>query len=177
MRNTLLILSLIFLFACRNSKRTSDRSLVDSMQTKNTIDSFRYRDLLEDYVDSIQPKDIGCLFGHWTITSIAKTGGTLQDEKTIQQQIGHKLYLDRNVLMFGFLNDNLKIEKPIYKIVYWDEEKGDNLKGTSYFSGYRMCRKNVMMLECSESVYFEVIHFQEMTYYYDGRIYFLTKEE
>jgi len=147
------------------------------MQTKSTIDSFRYRDLQEDYVENIQPKDISGLFGLWTITSIAKTGGTLQKENTIQQQIGHKLYLDKNILRFDFFNDSLEIKNPIYKIVNLDVKNYSNLKGTSYFSGYRMCRNNVIILKCSESVYFEVIHFQEMTYYYDGRIYFLSKDQ
>lgn len=177
MRHTLLLLSFMYLLACRNSERADGGSLTNTSQTKKTVDDFHYRDLLEEYVDSIQPKEIRGLFGQWTITSIAKTGGSLQDEKTIQQQVGHKLYLDSTILKFDFINHDVRIVKPKYKILYLDEEKGDNLKGTSYFEGYRMCRKQVVMLGCSKRIYFEVIHFMEMAYCYDGRIYFLTKDE
>jgi hypothetical protein len=174
MRYTLLFL---FLFACKNSTSKKEKSLADTAKIEKFTPAFQYRNLLEDYVYSIAQKDINGLFGRWTLTPIAKTGGTLQDERTIQQQIGRKLYFDNNILKFDFLNDSSKIEIPKYEIMYWDEVKGGNLKGTSYFSGYRMCRKHFMMLKCSDSIYFEVIDFQEMTYYYDGRIYFLSKDE
>ena len=176
MRHTILFLTILSLLACKNSN-TNGETLVVKSKTGNMVEGFKYREILEDYVDSIQPKDISGLFGLWTITSIADVGGTLQDELKIQQQVGHKLYLDSNVLIFDFLNSTLKIEKPTYNMVYKSQEKGDNIKGSSYFWGYRMCRKQVTMVDCSKKLYFEVIHFAEMTYFYDGRIYFLTKDE
>jgi hypothetical protein len=176
---TTIITLTIILVSCKDRKTQDHAPSYEitrtSVYAKSINSEFQYKDILEDYIDSIKPKEIKGLFGKWTITSIAKVSGTFNDENLIQSQIGHHLYLDKQSVLFDFLQDTIKVDNPKYSIEYLNEENGDNMKGTSLFNGYRTCRKSVMMLKVSESLYFEVIHFQEMTYYYDGRIYFLTR--
>ena len=153
----------------------SQNILINAKHSVDTTIKFQYRDILEDYIDSISSNNIKNLFGTWTITSIAQVGGTMEDEELIQSQIGHKLLFDNNALTFTFLKDTTTLTKPLYSIKYFNEENGDNMRGTSLFFGYRSCRKSAIMLDVSERLYFEIIHFREITYYYDGRIYFLTR--
>jgi hypothetical protein len=138
--------------------------------------SFEYRNILEDYIDSIKIKDIKNLFGSWLITSIADVGGNVESEKLIQEQIGDKLILSNDSLVFNFLNQTRRIYNPKYSIKYVGDDDAKTLQGTTLFYGYRPCRKSAIVIEISNQLFLEVITFEEMAYYYEGKIYFLSRK-
>lgn len=206
MKYSLLLFCFILLFSCKKSKtdiqekqvepyysKTKEfskndtvKDIGDSLHKKsNSSDEysakkrFKYRNINDSinstyFLKKFTNKEIHKLYGTWTITSIAEAGGTMQTEKTIQEQIGKKLIITNETFKFNFLNDNIKINTPKYEIIKLGEN--DNLKGTSFSCGYKTYRNYVFMLKCSESYYFELIDSNEMSYYYDGRIYFLTRK-
>jgi hypothetical protein len=73
-----------------------------------------------------------------------------------------------------------KFIKPKYEVLIKDSTDAPSLKGSSFFHGYRTCREKVFYLiangQDSQAVYFEIKNFKEMAVYYDGRLFFLTKE-
>jgi hypothetical protein len=140
---------------------------------------FQYKDILEDWIDDFKNDDIEGLFGTWTIAEIANVGGTLRDESEIKKQLGKKLVMSRNEISFD-LWETTNFVKPTYEILKKDSDDGPSLKGSAFFHGYRTCRKNVFFLiangQNSMTMYFEIIHFRELTVYNDGRLFFLRKE-
>lgn len=161
------------LISCQNDKTKKSTTVIIN-KTKTTEKSkFRYKDILIDKNanDTILPKSIKELFGVWNIDSIADVGGTLQDEKLIQSQIGHELLISESQLSFYFLNDHLKINKPNYSL-----EKSDNVKGTTLWFGYRGSRKFATWLKADKSHFFEIVNEHELAYYFDGRIYFFKRK-
>jgi hypothetical protein len=168
-----IILLTITLASCGDTNRRTAPGADNTV--RDTTATFQYRDILEDYMDSLPSKDIRGLFGTWTITSIAKAGTGLQSEELIRGQIGHKLFFDSNSLTFDILDKSIRVERPVYSVKYIKNDR--SLKGTTLFEGYLPCRKSVVMLDISEKLYIEVIHFQQMAYFCEGRIYFLTHQE
>jgi len=142
----------------------------------DTTEKFRYRDILEDYIDTLPVQKVENLFGNWIISSIAKTGGTFQSEQKIQSQIGKRIHFNSSEFIFPFLDKKKTFKNPFYKINYLDTRQETELKTTTYYYGYRSCRKRVIMLDISAAVHFEVINYNELAYFYEGRIYFLKRD-
>jgi len=168
----LLTISISVLLSCQNDKTKKNVIVVVNKTNPTEKSQFDYKDILIDKNanDTIQPGNITELFGIWKIDSIAHVGGTMQDEKLIQSQIGQELLIDESQLLFHFLNDNLKIEKPKYSL-----EKSIDSKGTTLWFGYRGSRKFVSFLKADRSHYFEIVNDHQLAYYYDGRIYFFKR--
>lgn len=142
-----------------------------------TVDTFRYKELFEGQIDTVQVKEISGFYGTWKITAIANVGGTILDEKKIKSQIGKKLILTADSVWNNFLDDTSSSKNPKYSLEYLNTDDGDSdLRGTTYAFGYRDCRKNVIFIRTS-SLYLEIIHFGEIAEYYDGRIYIYTKQD
>lgn len=175
MKNIVLFTIIIsVLLSCQNDKVKKKVSIVVDKTKPTEKSQFSYKDILIDKNanDTIQPKNIKELFGMWKIDSIANVGGTIQDEELIQSQVGQKLLIDESQLLFHLLNDKLKIEKPRYSL-----EKSTNTKGTTLWFGYRDSRKFVTWLKADQSHFLEIVNDHELAYYYDGRIYFLKRNQ
>lgn len=137
---------------------------------------FKYRDILEEAIDTASKDDYKKLFGSWQISSIASVGGTIYPDSIIFKEIGQVLYIDSNRYSFRFMDKSFEVLKPDYKIELWSEKAGYKMKGTTFFHGYRQCRNAVVMMNISKKIYFEIINYQEMAYYSLGRIYFFTRQ-
>jgi hypothetical protein len=94
------------------------------------------------------------LFGKLAIHEISKTSGSMKNETTIRQQIGKQLYIDSSKVVFDFLGNTTRIENATYQLrVSTDETaKGKELKGTSYFYGYKTGRDKVFKLVVSNKL-------------------------
>ena len=142
---------------------------------------FTYKTLITDtFIDSLRRSEIKKLFGNWTISAIAKTGGSGQKERIIQNQLGKRLHLDSNKVQFALFDDVVSILNPSFSIEYLHKDENSirqSLEGSTLFYGYGgLCRKVAPQLIVSNKLFFEVLNFSEMTTFADGRIYFLTKE-
>ncbi|PIF71662.1 hypothetical protein [Flavobacterium sp. 2] len=175
MKNIVLftIITVLFL-SCQNGKTKVSTSKI--VNKTNSVDKskFHYKNLTVDIkntIDTIQPKNIKELFGVWSIDSIANVGGTMQDEKIIQSQIGHELLISESQLSLRFLNDSFKIDNPNYSLV-----KNTETKGTTLWYGYKNSREFITSLKVDESRYFEIINNHELAYFYDGRIYLFKRK-
>lgn len=175
MKNIVLfIIAISVLLSCQNNKTKIRTSKIVNKTTIVDESKFRYKELtigMKDINDTVQPKNIKELYGTWKIDSIANVGGTMQNEKLIQSQIGHELIISELQLSFRFLNDDLKIDKPKYSVI-----KDSDSKGSTLWHGYKESRKFVTSLEVNESYYFEIINNHELAYYYDGRIYLFKRK-
>jgi len=142
-------------------------------------EDFQYKQILEDWIDVFGNEDIPGLFGTWSIVEIAQVGGTLRDEHEIQRQLGKKLSISKNEISFDLWESKI-ITNPTYDVVSIHSNEGPNLKGSSFFHGYRTCRENVFFLVAkgtdSMTMNFEIIHYMELVLYYDGRLFFLQKD-
>lgn len=145
-------------------------------QTDTSI-KFYYRNIQEDYLDTLSTKRVNNLFGNWIITSVAKTGSSPKNENEIKLQIGKELYFDSTNFNFDFFDSPIRVHQPTYKLNFINTLEEMNLKTTTFFYGYRPCRKNVSLLNISNKIYFEIITFTEMAYFFEGRIYFLNKKD
>jgi hypothetical protein len=173
-------LIILITFYCCKEPKPSNTSLthLDGLPDNHaTLDTFRYKDLFEGHVDTVEEKEISGFYGTWRITAIANAGGTILEEKKIKSQIGKKLILNLDSVWSNFLDDTSSTKNPKYFLEYLDTDDGtSDLRGTTFSFGYRDCRKNVIFLR-STSLYLEIIHFGELAEYYDGRIYIYTKED
>jgi hypothetical protein len=139
---------------------------------------FKYKDISDDWIENFEEKDIESLFGTWTIKEIAKVGGSGATEEGIQGQIGKRLIIKEGEIYFE-LWEPRKINKPNYEILIRNADEGPDLKGTSFFYGYRLCRQTIFSLIAhgqDETMYFEIIHFEELVCYSDGRLFYLSKD-
>ena len=144
---------------------------------KDSIPTYSYKDLAEDPgIDEMKRSQIKELFGDWTITAIAKVGGSGQDEKTVFSNIGQKTHFDSSVFAGNFMGAAQKVLKPHYSVEEINLNDLADLRGTTYFEGYKLCRKSVVMLHIDSAEDFEVINYTEMVVYADGRFYFYTKK-
>lgn len=139
---------------------------------------FRYKEISEsDFIDTLSNKDISDFYGVWTIEEIAKIGGSIRSEEEIQSQIGNKLTIGQDQIVLELWGENI-IKNPRYEVQVEDQDSAD-LKGTALGWGYRPCRENLIHLVAfgkePESLYFEVIHYQELIHYFDGRLFFLRR--
>jgi hypothetical protein len=148
----------------------------DSADNLQTLVPFKYKELDESYLDSLEKIDPSSFYGSWTITDISNVGGTFQKERTIRNQIGNKLLISKNKCSFNLLGRKSEIANPECHIETIEIEDGPETKGTTYFFGYRPERKQIKFVVIKDVGYFEIIHFAEIAIYYDGRIYFLQKD-
>ena len=159
------------LFCC---KHAPGRLYPDSpaQVVKDSAPIYRYKELAEDLgIDEMKRSQIKDLFGDWKITAIAKVGGSGQDEKTIFSNIGQKVHFDSSV----FIGGTQKLLKPRYSLERINLNDLASLRVTTYFEGYKLCRKAVIMLHIDSAENFEVVNYTEMAVYADGRFYFYTK--
>src|SRR6218665_388378 len=97
-------------------------------------DTFRYKELFEGNIDTIEEKEIPLFYGTWNITAIANAGGTILPETKIRSQVGRKLILTKDSIWTNFLDDTSRLENPKYFLKYMDTKDGD-LRGTAFSLG------------------------------------------
>lgn len=175
---------------CKNSDGQAGKAIVkdslqkpvyqshinDSAEILVTQRLFRYKNLEEEYLDSNSIIEPVKFYGDWTITDIAKVGGTLESEREIRAQVGNRLRITKDEYsfnLFGYTNSTIH---PEYRIKTFESDDNENLKGTTYWFGYRPERKKIYFL-IAKGNYLELISYNEMAYYYDGRIYFFEKDK
>ena len=161
-----------------NDSQVPQEELVvnDSANILETFVPFKYKELLENYLDSPEKIETSTFYGSWTITDISSVGGTIQKERTIRNQLGNKLQFSKNKCSFNFLGSKSDITYPESHIKTIDIEDDSEIKGTTYFFGYRPQRKQIKILVINDIGHFEIINYSEIAIYYDGRIYFLHKD-
>jgi len=170
---------IVFFSSCNRPVDTKTKTnVLRRADPADTVsDTFRYKEIFEGTIDTIQEKEIPGFFGIWKITAIADVGGTILEEKKIRSQIGKKLILTKDSIWKNFLNDTSFVKNPEYSLEYIKtDDDGNDLRQTTYASGYRDCRKYVIFLT-STDLQIEIIHFAEIAYYLDGRIYFYSKQD
>ena len=193
----LIFISIILIYACSgNSKQDKQKENLEGLTHKvgdsishkdelvvndsadilKTLVPFKYKELDESYLDSTEKIEVSSFYGSWTITDISNVGGTFQNERTIRNQIGNKLFFSKDKFTFNFLGDKYNIVNPESEIETIEIEDGPETKGTTYFFGYRPERKQIKSLVIKGAGYFEIIHYAEIAIYYDGRIYFIQKD-
>ena len=181
MKKQLLNILILFIITACNQNEVNKEQLAETSTIKT--DKFEYREIF-DSVEMIYNREFwGCVYGEWEITSIAKVGGSLFDESKIQNQIGNHLTIDEDLFEVDLLGGNYVLNQPSYEIEAIDNDAGPSLKGSSIFYGYQMCRDSVFYvivngfdsLNNEHSIYIELISCEEVSTYYDGRIYFYER--
>jgi hypothetical protein len=196
MHNRLIFILMIMLSACSNNSKQEKKNVSQKIPITNPTDSlsikdklvindsadilktvfyFKYKELDEGYLDYTEEIEVSSFYGSWTLTDISEVGGTMQKEGTIRNQIGNKLLFSKNKFTFNFFGKKYEIINPESYIETVDVEDGPN-KGTTYSFGYRHDRKQIISLGIKNAEHFEIINYDELAFYFDGRIYFLHKD-
>jgi hypothetical protein len=172
------LLGIVLLASCS----PKDNQQSNPVKAKNSsIDTFKYKPLSpEPFIDTLRQEEINVLYGTWLISEISKTGGSSINEQLVHQQIGKRLQLGENAVIFDFLGETDTISKPSFEIDFLVKDENSSrqtLEGSTLFYGYGgECRKRAPRLIINNKLFFEVLNFTEMSCYYDGLIFFLTKQ-
>lgn len=168
------IIFFLFAFSEVLSSIKSCNKTFDSNTNIVKKNNFEYRNLFEETIKAENP-NVNNFKGLWEIYSISKGQDIAYDDKETFEQIGQKLIINNDSLSFSLFNNSFLIRKPDYKILKINSNDYVNLKTTSFFYGFRPCRDKIFNLNISDKYFFEIINYDEIAYYYYGKIYFFKK--
>ena len=182
MQSILLVLVLVSTcLACSRELPPSPNLSADNAPDKD----FQYRELSEKNISNNIWSGCSCLYGKWTLNSIAKTGVSNQSEEFIEQQLGKKLYLGEELFMISFLEETFLLHSPEYNLSSTTIDSSSPPNGKTFEAGYRKERSHFhsLLVEGTDqyrndkSVFFEIINCNELVISLDGRMYFFNKTE